>query len=209
MRSERFSPDHPAFPNRLVRCLGDRAPRGLDALGNLDLLGRPTIALFSSAKCPGDLILRTYDLVCAWRDAQRMVIGGFHSPMEKECLRLLLRGTQPVIVCPARTLEGMRLPTEWREPMDKGRLLLLSGFDKGQRRVTIDLAQKRNETVAALADEIFIAYAAPGSKTEGFVRSILDWGKPIWTLPAADNAALLLPGVLQVSPEELARLRSS
>lgn len=115
--------------------------------------------------------------------------------MEKECLRLLLRGTQPVIICPARTLTGMRLPTEWRDPLDNGRLLVLSGFADGQRRVTAELAQQRNQIVAALADQIFIAYASPGSKTDGFVRSLLTWGKPLLTLPGADNAAFNLPGV--------------
>lgn len=43
------------------------------------------------------------------RDAGVTVIGEFHSPMEKECLNILLRGSQPIIVCPARSLENMRI----------------------------------------------------------------------------------------------------
>lgn len=121
--------------------------------------------------------------------------------MEKECLRLLLRGSQPVIICPARSIEGMRLPREWRQPLENGRLLLLSSFAHSQRRVTTDLAQQRNEFVAALADQIFIAYAAPGSKTDGFVHSLLIGRKPLWTLPRADNAAFNLPGVTSINPD--------
>jgi hypothetical protein len=34
--------------------------------------------------------LKTYDLARDLRDADVPVIGGFHTPMEKECLRLLL-----------------------------------------------------------------------------------------------------------------------
>jgi predicted AAA+ superfamily ATPase len=46
-------------------------------------------------------VLRTFAL--ALREAGIPVIGGFHAPMEKECLDLLLRGTQPVVICPARS----------------------------------------------------------------------------------------------------------
>ena len=59
-------------------------------------------ALFCSARCPGKLILRTYDQVAQWRDAGHCVVSGFHSPVEKECLRILLRGEPPIIICPAR-----------------------------------------------------------------------------------------------------------
>src|ERR1700674_3808685 len=48
-----------------------------------------------------------------------------------------------------RCLPGMRVPTEWREPIEHGRVLLLSPFEKKYRRATADLAQKRNEFVAA------------------------------------------------------------
>ena len=79
--------------------------------GNLRLLKEPLTALFCSNRCPGDLILKTYDLARAMRDAGISVIGGFQTPMEKECLRLLLRGSQPVVYCPARGIEKMRIPT--------------------------------------------------------------------------------------------------
>ena len=82
--------------------------------GNLGLLNQPLTALFCSNRCPGDLILKTYDLARAMRDAGVPVIGGFQTPMEKECLRLLLRGSQPVVICPARGIENMRIPRDWR-----------------------------------------------------------------------------------------------
>jgi hypothetical protein len=37
--------------------------------------------------------------------------------MEKECLELLLRGMQSVVICPARGIERMRLPSAWRTPL--------------------------------------------------------------------------------------------
>ena len=119
--------------------------------GNLRLLEEPLTALFCSARCPGDLILLTYDLARYLRDAGVPVIGGFQTPMEKECLRLLLRGTQPVVICPARSIENMRIPADWRPALEEGRLLVLSPFPPHQRRPTAKAAEQRNDLVADLA----------------------------------------------------------
>ena len=91
------------YPSRWER-LGAAAPTRLFAR-QCRLLAPPKC--FCSARCPGEAILRAYDQAAHWRDTGRAVIGGFHSPMEKECLRILLRGPQPVIVCPARGLPAL------------------------------------------------------------------------------------------------------
>ena len=59
-------------------------------IGNASILDADLTALFCSGQCPGDVILKMCDLARAMRDAGVPVIGGFLSPMEKECLRLLL-----------------------------------------------------------------------------------------------------------------------
>jgi len=128
------------------------------------------LALFSSVKCPGDIILKTFDLAQHLRDQGVTVIGGFHSPMEQECLRILLRGKQPVIWCPARSIDGMVIRRDLRPPLDDGRLLILSPFEEKHRRQTAELAAIRNRFVAAVADAIFIAYASPGGKIEELAR---------------------------------------
>ncbi len=166
-------------------------PSTVTAVGNVDILQRRKLALFCSVKCPGNLILQTYDLARALRDEGVTTIGGFHSPMEKECLTLLLRGMQPVIICLARSIERMRIPSEWKTPLEESRLLLLSPFAEKLRRITANLAQKRNEFVAALADAVFVAHAAPGSKTEHFCHDVLSWGKPLLTLESDENVHLL------------------
>lgn len=186
-----LSADSNSYPKALNRHLATLAPAKISAWGNIDILHHPNLAFFCSVKCPGNLILQTYDLARSLRDAHVGVIGGFHSPMEKECLALLLRGKQPVIICPARTLQGMRLPKEWKSPLDQGRLLLLSPFEEKLRRTTADLAQIRNKFVAAIAAAIFIAHAAPGSKTESFARDVLTWGKPLLTLESDQNSSLI------------------
>ena len=151
--------------------LGDTAPAQVTALGNLDLLALPQTALFCSARCPGSVILAAYDQAALWRDAGRCIISGFHSPVEKECLRILLRGTPPIILCPARALP-QRIPAEWQTPLAEGRLLILSGFTTAEKRVTTQLATRRNALVAALADEVCFAHITPGGQTELLTKGL-------------------------------------
>ena len=134
------------------------------AIGNLAILKTPLLGFFCSAKCPGNVIVQIYDLVRALRHACIAVISGFHSSMEKECLELLLRGTAPVVICPARSIERMRLPAAWRTPLDEGRLLVCSPFAALSRRPTAALAEQRHRFVAALAQAMAVAHASPGSK---------------------------------------------
>ena len=163
----------------------------VESKGNLRLLDEPLTALFCSNRCPGDLILKTYDLARALRDAGAPVIGGFQTPLERECLRLLLRRAQPVVVCPARSIDNMRIPRNWRPALDGGRLLVLSPFPATARRPTVELAAQRNDLVADLAQRVFIANAAPGSKTEAFAHKLADTGKPLLTLDSLSNANLV------------------
>ena len=163
------------YPARLRERLGGDAPDQVTAVGNLDLLALPKTALFCSARCPGDAILRAYDQAAKWRDEGRCVISGFHSPVEKECLRILLRGEQPIIICPARSLENMRLPSTWKQALAIGRLLILSRFTVTHCRATADLAVRRNELVAALADEVWFAHITPGGQMQRLANTVAAW----------------------------------
>jgi predicted Rossmann fold nucleotide-binding protein DprA/Smf involved in DNA uptake len=195
--------DDPRYPAALATHLAAQAPQAIAARGNLDVLQRPTLALFCSAACPGNLILRTYELMRTVRDRPPALLGGFHTPMERECLDLLLRGTAPLAICPARSVEGMRVPARWQDALDAGRLALLSPFSGGQRRVTADLAWRRNLFVAALADAVFIAHAAPGGKTAQLAATVCAWGKPLYTLESPDNANLVALGARPIDPHAL------
>lgn len=78
------------------------------------LSGGAPIAFFCSQSCLGDVILRAQDWANA-RDAQSPpVIGIFHTSVERDVLRILLRGSAPVIIVLARAATG------WRPPMPLG-----------------------------------------------------------------------------------------
>jgi hypothetical protein len=45
-------------------------------------------------------------------------------------------------------------------------------------RITAELASRRNEFVAALSDEVFIAHASVGGHLESLTRRLRAWGIP-------------------------------
>lgn len=183
----------PEYPGELHRALGDRAP-GCYTLGHRKPLAQPLLALFCSERCPGDLIIKACDAATALRDAGVAVISGFHSPVEHECLRILLRGTQPVVISLARSLERIRLRGDWRDPIREGLLLLISPFGPRQNRITAALTAQRNEFVAAVARAVLIVYADPGGLIESLARKVLAWHKPLLTFDSPHNARLLSAG---------------
>ena len=172
-------------------------------IGNIDILNRNLLGFFCSVKCPGDIILKTYDLARSFRDAGIPLISGFHSPIEKDVFDLLLSGSQPLVACPARSIENMRIPKTWEEAIDNGRLLVLSPFEKKHKRVTASLSEQRNRIVALLARDAFIPYAAPGSRSENLCKGIIRAGKRIFTCGDESNQSLLNMGAKLIKVAEL------
>ena len=193
-------PDDPAYPADKLALLGaEFVPLAL--IGQPKLLRRPLVALLCSLKCPGELILKTYDLARRLRDEGVAVVSGFQSPMEREALHILLKGTQPIVIAPARSLEGMRLPAAYRGPLEQGRLLLVSPFTAQERRATAELAAARNRLVGALAGRIVIIHAAPGGKLGRACGEFVSWGKPVYALQSEANWHLAALGVrLEADP---------
>lgn len=182
MEPQHLHPGHADYPPALTHAHGASKPPSLSILGNAALLRGRLLALFCSAKCPGDIILKLYEHTQALRDRGVTVISGFHSPVEQECLRILLRGTQPVVICPARGIDRMRLPADWLKGIEAGRVAVVSPFSAEHRRVTEDLARRRNEFVAVLADEVLIAHAAPGGQMEALAGFVARQGKLVHPL---------------------------
>lgn len=183
--------------------------RELHTIGNATILDLPKLALFCSVKCPGKLILDTYDLCQRFRAEGITVISGFHSPMEQECLRILLRSSHPVIWCLARGMLRRipAKPVDCRPAVAEDRLLLVSPFPGKIRRVTAKTAIIRNRLVADMAVAIIVAHAASGSKMEALCRELLTTGKPLYTFDHPANAALLQAGAHVVNFEtDLKRL---
>ena len=166
-----ISPEDEIYPKDRLAAWFPTLP-ALHTLGNMDLLGLPLTALFCSRKCPGDAILKAYDLARELREKETPVIGGFHTPVEKDMLEILLKGKGPVVICPARGLEGMRMSPALREGVDKGRILFISVSSPKEKRITEDLAIERNRVVASLASEHVFVFVEKGGQLSRFERVI-------------------------------------
>jgi predicted Rossmann fold nucleotide-binding protein DprA/Smf involved in DNA uptake len=173
-----LTPSQAHWPRQLHSRLGHAAPPQIWAIGSPAILVEKKVGLFCSVHCPSDATLHAYDACRKLRDEGVTVVSGFHSPVEKDCLRILLEGKQPIIVCPARAIGKMRIPSDWKPPLEDGRLLILSRFERSPRRADTSSARRRNELVAALSDEVFIIHLEPGGNVERISELVHRWDVP-------------------------------
>lgn len=170
------------FPLCLSRRLGPDTPFGFAVVGSPTPVSCPMTAFFCSKETPGSTILKAFDQAAAWRDADTCVISGFHSPVERQCLDILLRGQQHIVMVLARSMPALRLPPAQREALEAGRLTVLSPFTAGEARATAELARQRNRVVAALAGRVVFGFVAPGGSLAGLRAELQAWGTPYTSL---------------------------
>lgn len=159
----------------------------------------PPLAFFCSQACPGDVILTAQDWANARGANDAVIVSGFHTPVERDVLRILLRGKAPVVHVFARSLEGARLPAALRRAEREGHAQIISPFAATVRQTTARTAEQRNRHILTLCESVLIAHASPGGMTEALAHEAKALGLPIWTLPSASNSNLLALGA-QVVP---------
>ena len=124
----------------------------MDLSGNKDLLDRELVAFFASRKAtPHDaqLARQWAESIC---QTDKVVISGFHSPLEKEVLHVLLEHKHPVIIALGRALYK-RVPPYLQTAFDEGRLLFVSF--RSYSRHSWKSSEIRNWKAAGLADEVY------------------------------------------------------
>jgi predicted Rossmann fold nucleotide-binding protein DprA/Smf involved in DNA uptake len=198
--------DEQQYPPRLHALLGAAAPPCIALAGPLPAVAQHALSLFCSVRCPGAMILQTYEFVSRLRHQSVTVCSGFHSPMERECLRTLMTGVAGVVWCLAKSLTSFVLPREFQPLFDAQRLTVLSPFPDSVTRITDETARYRNLVAAALADDAFLSYAAPGGHTEKFCLQLLAWDKTVFTLDAPENAGIIARGAQAIQPAAAATL---
>ncbi len=146
-----------------VQAIEDSCDRRFHCAGHAALLAEPLLGLIPSRKCPGHVLLETLERVPAWVAAGCVLVSGFHSPLEQQVLRSLLRRDGRAVKVLARGMSDYRPPREEREALAARRLLVLSAFAPAVRRIIRGSALGRNRQVAALAAELVEPYVAEGS----------------------------------------------
>ena len=128
------------------------------AIGNIALLQKRKIGFLASRQIATLSVLPTLDWATAISQREEVaVVSGFHSRMEREVLKILLRGKCGIIVVLARGMYH-QVPQIYEEALQQNRLLLLSYEKDNLTRISERTAHKRNEWVISLSDEINPAF---------------------------------------------------
>ena len=147
----------------------------MDLSGNSSLLDYPLVAFFSSRRASSDA------LRCAQRWAndiskdKRVVISGFHSPIERAVLDILLKNRCPVIVALGRSLYR-KIPAHLKEAYDNNRVLFVSF--RSYSRHSLNNAQLRNWAIAQLANEIVLAPFDDSSQLSSLYHTFANGSTP-------------------------------
>ena len=148
----------PLLPHLAPRIAADLAAR-LIGIGNSAVLAEPLLGFIASRQCPGHVFIETLERVPQWAKAGRVLVSGFHSPLEQQVLRSLLRRQGRAVKVLARHLppgRDYRPAALEREPLTQGRLLILSASPATENRTTRASALARNGLVITLSDEHYV-----------------------------------------------------
>ena len=152
-------------------------------LGNAALMALPKVAFLSSRKVAPAAVMRCYDWATGMRGgggtpggsagrlAPPCVVGGFQSALERDVLKLLLPdGGPPIVMVLARGM-WRSVPVEYREPINAGRMLVVSPFSQGVVRVSKETAEKRNGWILDNCDEAVFASLDPNGSLARLVSA--------------------------------------
>lgn len=147
----------------------DKSDTSLPSFGDSSLLELSgATAFLSSRRGSAKAALACLEWAEKRRTELRPVIGGFHSDLERDVLKSLLRGKCPVILVLARTL-WKSVPDELRGPIGEGRLLVVAPVPASARRVSAATALLRNRFVLAHCSEIVIGTLDPKGTLAGLL----------------------------------------
>jgi len=158
-----MKPTPVALPPHCAQRAGTELATRIVGAGETALLTEPLLGFIASRECPGHVLLETLDLVPEWVKAGRIIVSGFHSPLELQVLRSVLRRNGRVVKVLARGTNDYRPAAEEREPLATGRMLVITACPPEVRRTTRETALTRNRLVLALASELVTPYVADGS----------------------------------------------
>lgn len=124
-------------------------------LGSQALLKEYKLGFLCSSRIGSRAILPCYDWATALPSGS-IVISGFHSPIERDLLQMLLNTGHRVIVVLARRLYAT-IPPEWQKAIDEERMLIVSTAPEASRAGRL-AAQQRNDYIAQLSDRLIFGY---------------------------------------------------
>ncbi|MGE5306567.1 MAG: DNA-processing protein DprA [Alphaproteobacteria bacterium] len=130
-------------------------------------------------------------------------IGGWHSPLEKEALRILSASSTQIVFCVAKSLQRFTPPLEVENQLRQGQALLLTHCGPKAKRISREASLRCNELVVGLSNALLVLSAPEGSRSLDLAKAALHCGKSVLTLDDRTNKELIARGALPASLENI------
>jgi predicted Rossmann fold nucleotide-binding protein DprA/Smf involved in DNA uptake len=153
----------PAALRERLTALGIDAPAPFTCIGDATLLQEPLFAFIASRSCPGSALLQLVELVPQWVKAGKVIVSGFHAPIEQQAMSSTIRRKGRVVKVLARGMSAYKPSFEEREALEGKNMLILTALPPTIKRATRATALERNKLVLALANEHYIPWLSPDS----------------------------------------------
>jgi predicted Rossmann fold nucleotide-binding protein DprA/Smf involved in DNA uptake len=167
-----------SLPSLCAHRVGPEIAARIVGVGETNLLANPLLGLIASRECPGNVLIETLDLVPQWVKTGWVIVSGFHSPLEQQVLRSVVRRKGRVVKVLARGLDpdrsSLRLTSAEGLALRESRLLVISPFGSDVTRTTRVTSLQRNQFVLALSDKTVVPHVSSGSPMEGLLRDFKD-----------------------------------
>jgi len=170
----------------------DGKPPTLWGLGEPAILERKLLGIISARQIDSDLALKSSQLLKQLVSLEEVsFIGGWHSPLEEEALRILSAGSARIVFCVSKALHRFVPSVQVKNGINEGRVLLLTHCSPKAKRISRDASLRRNQLVVGLAVTLLVLAAPAGSASLKLAKSALRKGKPVLTVEHRMNKELL------------------
>jgi predicted Rossmann fold nucleotide-binding protein DprA/Smf involved in DNA uptake len=179
-------------------------PPTLWCRGDLTILNHTLLGITSARQIDSDLALQSSRLLKQLAFIKDVsFVGGWHSPLEEEALRVLLAQEASLVSCVSKGLERFIPSIEVGSRVSQGQALLLTHCSPKAKRITRDASMRRNQLVVELAKAVLVLSAPEGSASLKLATSALRNGKPVHTLEHRLNKDLLIAGAVPATPDTI------
>jgi predicted Rossmann fold nucleotide-binding protein DprA/Smf involved in DNA uptake len=172
-------------------------PPSLWCRGDLTILNHTLLGIISARQIDSELKSESSQLLkqlVFMKDVS--FVGGWHSPLEEEALRIVIAQEASIIFCVSKGLDRFIPSVEVANRVSQGQALLLTHCSPKAKRITRDASMRRNELVIQLAKALLILSAPEGSASLDLAKSALRQGKTVHTLEHRLNKELLAAGAV-------------
>lgn len=182
----------------------DGRPPKLWCAGEQRILNGRLLGIISARDADADLTARSAQLLQQLASLKEVsFIGGWHSPLEKEALRILSDGSAQIVLCVAKSLQRFVPPADIEDRVKQGDALLLTHCSPKAKRISREASLRRNQLVVGLAGAVLVLSAPEGSSSLQLAKAALNCGKSVLTLEDRVNKELLQNGALHGTLENI------